>query len=379
MFVRQYYLFRLTIGISLFAYMNPVLGAPGSLSRRGRPPAVTVVLKPIDHDRPAALRLGRAAIAARDGPGAEADRSVAKLDASIAEGSVPGGIVLLDGEPRGVAIWDDPCSLGASLDLFYLEPAAATGDRYREFLRDLEQLLGPVAFVAGPLAGLGPGEDSELMTALGFAPYGRSEMRLPPDAVLPEPRVAPPLRLRRAEAADQPELARLHARAYHGSLDRYLFWNDDNEEVDARVHVLDIFRGRWGPLIPHGSWVATEGDRLVGGVLSLRTDSGALIGDVMVDPGHWGTGVGRACLLASLRAMRSANEPPAYLNVTEGNEAALHLYAHVGFVRSVGPTRDWYNTARVPVPSAAARGAAGARRLGLPGLVGEAPQGAEGR
>ncbi len=312
---------------------------------------MAALLKPVDYDRPAALRLGRAAIVARDGPGAEADRSIARFEVSVGEGRLPGGILVRHGGACGVAFWDDPCPLGASLDLFYLEPAAATADRYREFLRALEQLLGPIAFVAGPLAGLDLGTEAELMAGLGFAPYGRSEMRLPPDATLPEPRVAAPLQLRRMVPGDQPELARLHARAYRGSLDRYLFWNDDDEEVDARAVVGDLLAGRWGPLIPDGSWVVAAADRLVGAVLSVRTESGSLIGDVMVDPACRGTGVGRACLLASLRGMRTANEPPAFLNVTEGNEAALHLYARVGFVRSLGPTHDWYNTARVPVPA----------------------------
>ncbi len=100
-----------------------------------------------------------------------------------------------------------------------------------------------------------------------------------------------------------------------------------------------------------GSWVAEEPTGPVGAVLSVRTSAGVLIADVMVDPDSQGRGLGRAMLLASLRALRAAGDHAVYLNVTEGNHAAVRLYERVGFVRSLGPTHDWYNGHRVPVPA----------------------------
>jgi ribosomal protein S18 acetylase RimI-like enzyme len=68
----------------------------------------------------------------------------------------------------------------------------------------------------------------------------------------------------------------------------------------------------------------------------------------MVDPEFQGSGVGRRLLTTTLRSLRGAGEPRIYLNVTEGNEPALRLYRRLGFVRSLGPTRDWYNALRIP-------------------------------
>jgi len=349
------------------------------LSERTAPAGVSTILAPFRSDLGASAELGRAAIFVRAGPGDEANRWVERFVASLRTGGPPGRLVVVDGAPAGVVVWEEPCSLGATVELIHLAPNAVSRERYHRLLLSVEQVVGPIAFVGGPLGGLEHGDESELMAGLGYVPFGRSEMRLGSGVALPEPRLDPPTILRHVEPTDEPALARLHARAYHGTLDRYLFWADADEEVDARDHFSDVFRGRWGALVASGSWVAEESGRPVGAVLSVRTDVGILIVDVMVDPERRGAGIGRACLLASVRSVRSAGEEPIYLNVTEGNESALRLYDRTGFVRSLGPTRDWYNSARIPVPPPGVVRSVPAGRLGLARFVREPSQGGERR
>jgi ribosomal protein S18 acetylase RimI-like enzyme len=331
--------------------MNPVERA-ADLSNPGRPRGVTELLAPFRVDPHASLEFARAAVLARGEPSEEATRWIAKLEAALTTDALPGRLVLRDGEPVGIAVWQEPVALGITVELLHLGGDAATADRYRWLLAAIEPLAGAIAFVGGPLDGLDPDAEAALMASLAYAPYGRSEMRWREGADLPGAEPAGPLRLRPIEARDQPELATLHARAYRDRLDRYLFWDDPDDEVDARTHVADVLRGRWGEPVAHGSWVAEESSQLIGAVLSVRATNGILIADVMVDPDRQGRGIGRAVLSASLRSMRSKGDRPIFLNVTEGNESALRLYDRLGFVRSLGPTHDWYNTRRVPVGTA---------------------------
>jgi len=188
------------------------------------------------------------------------------------------------------------------------------------------------------------------MRALGYRRYGRSEMVLegagPPADGSPRPGET----LRPVERDDLVALAALHRAAYRDRFDRYLFLELTDEGEDAVREVREILDGRWGEFLPHGSWLLLDGGRPAGAVLTVHGGAGALVADVMVDPASQGHGIGRRVLTRALREMRAGGASRIYLNVTEGNERALRLYRGLGFVRSLGPTRDWYNAARIPVP-----------------------------
>jgi len=187
------------------------------------------------------------------------------------------------------------------------------------------------------------------MRSLGYRPYGRSEM-------VHEGRPSPDVPILRAADGARPAarsdlfaLAELHRRAYRESFDRFLFRELVDDTEDAVREVRQILEGRWGEFFPEGSWVAERDGSLVGAVLSVRGASGALVADVMVAPEDRGRGIGRHLLATAVRSLQQCGETRVYLNVTEGNAPALRLYRAVGFVRSLGPTHDWYNASRIPV------------------------------
>ena len=78
----------------------------------------------------------------------------------------------------------------------------------------------------------------------------------------------------------------------------------------------------------------------------------ALIADVAVAPSSQGKGFGRVVLVGTVRALRERGSTAIALVVTEGNRRAVRLYERLGFVRTLGPTREWYNTRQIPVRSA---------------------------
>lgn len=251
------------------------------------------------------------------------------------------------GSARGVAVWSFGRSLGANVYLLYLEGGTVTPEEYRQLLAELDRRCTTIAFVPGPLAGIAPATEEALMSELGFARYGRSEMKL--ERPVPAAPDAGPGTLRPIRPEDEPALARLHRAAYHGRFDRYLFLEEEDEERDSAREVHQLLHGRWGEPEPNGSVVLDVEGRPVAAVIAVRRAEGVLIADVAVDPSYQGRGVGRRVLAASLARLFAAGAGRVYLNVTEGNTRAQRLYASLGFVRSLGPSRDWYNRRAIPV------------------------------
>ncbi len=307
------------------------------------------MLEPLSDDLAAARRLGHQAIDAHAGPGAWSESWRRSFDERLVAGRVAGRLYVVDGVPSGFVSWTDGGPPGVSVDLWFALGTAAVPETYADLLYGVQEASGPVAFAPGALAGVAPEAEDRLMRGLGFAPYGRSEMSLRAGATLPAVLPEPGELLRPVETNDLPKLAELHRRAYHGRFDRYLFYELPDEAADAAREVREMFEGRWGPFVPAGSWIAERAGEVVGAVLAVHGGAGVLLADVMVDPALQGRGIGRRVLLTALRALRASGEGSIYLNVTEGNAPALRLYERVGFARSLGPSRDWYSTLRIPV------------------------------
>jgi GNAT superfamily N-acetyltransferase len=303
---------------------------------------------PLDSDIAASARLGRAAILGRPWIGTRGPEIADQFEAALRAGDRQGALFLPNGTAVGIAVWQSHGPLGLNVNLLYLEPPHATLPMYARFWRGLGTFAPPIVFAPGETPELTEEEETNLMTGAGFARFGRSEMRLK-DGVSTPPVVSPKqFHVRPVGPGDSSELARLHRIAYHDRFDRYLFLEDADEEVDAARMAKDLFAGRWGVFSPEGSWGIEEHGRLVAGVLSTQRGDGVLIADVMVDPTRQGEGLGRTVLVATLRGLAAAGIGPVFLNVTEGNDRAIRLYERLGFVRTLGPSRDWYDPRRIP-------------------------------
>lgn len=311
--------------------------------------AVSDEVVPVASDIEAAVRLGRAALSGRPWAGDRGLAAAEELEAGVRRDDRPGALYRVDGQPRGILLWNPLGSVGVRAWLAYLEPEVASIDAYARFLAEVRRRFGPIAFVPGEVPGLRPGEEERLMTGLGFASFGRSEMRRRDDSVRPRPELPPGGTLRRVGEHDTQALAQLHRAAYHGTIDRYLFLEEEDELADARRMMGDLFSGRWGPVEPAGSVGIELDGRLVAAVLAVRRRDGVLIADVMVDPSVQGRGLGRAVLLGSLEGLARAGATPVFLAVTESNDRAKRLYASVGFERTLGPEVAWYDPARIPL------------------------------
>jgi len=328
---------------------SPLIGAY-------REPGVTLALVPFAIDQPGALRLANEALRTRLAPGETLADLWPPVDSAIRTGRATGGLLRSEGESRGVVLWEPAGPLGVAVRLLFLAPPAAGAAEYRSVLVLAERSAGPIAFVPGPLAGLSAAEESDLMGSLGFAPYGRLEMVLPPGVVPPPPAPDAPGQVRAVRPDDAPRLARLHELAYRDHLDRFLSIEDLDPVRDAQRQLQDFFGGRWGPPLLAGSAVVELEGRPVAAALAVRRASHALIIDVMTDPEVQGKGFGRRALASAVRALRAQGESAIVLNVTEANERAVRLYAGLGFERTLGPSQEWYNarrmTVKIPPPPA---------------------------
>lgn len=301
---------------------------------------------PDDEER--TLALVREAVRSWPTPPAEATELLAGIEQSIRRGTTRGGLWERDGRPHGVVLWFRSGPLGLSVSLVYLRPPEGTPEGYRALLSAFEHAEGPVVFLPSPFPGLPPAEEERLLHDLGFRRFARSEMSFPDDAPLPSEVPPPGITLRAYRATDDGSAARVHARAFGDSFDRFLFLADLDPMRDGEIAIREIVGGRYGDFLPEASSVAESDGSLVGVVLALRTSRGALIADVATDPAFKGRGVGRAVVARSVRVLRELGVGPARLVVTEGNRRAIELYERLGFVRTLGPIREWYHALRVP-------------------------------
>lgn len=125
-----------------------------------------------------------------------------------------------------------------------------------------------------------------------------------------------------ARPADAAALARVHARAFrHG-------WSESELErlvSDPRVTCH----------------VAREGRSLMGFVLSRIVEDEAEILMVAVDPSAQGRGLGGRLLRRHLGRLAARGARRVFLEVDEGNGAALRLYTRAGFAQ-VGRRPAYY-------------------------------------
>jgi ribosomal protein S18 acetylase RimI-like enzyme len=271
------------------------------------------------------------------------------LTDAIRAGEAPGGLLRREGRPVGLALLGDASSLGVSVELLYLAPDAATRAGYEEALGAIVLRHGELAFAPGVWPGVSAAEVGAAMRARDFAPFARSEMRYPPERPIPPLPDVPGVSLRPMTTADRPSAVELHARAYRGRLDRFLFYRDPDDRRNAEILFEEVYAERWGPVIASATLVAERDGGLVGNCLVVSAPYGPLIADIAVEPAEHGRGIAGALLLASLHAIRATGATVTVLTVTEGNDRARRLYERIGFVLSAGPMTGYFSRRRVPV------------------------------
>jgi ribosomal protein S18 acetylase RimI-like enzyme len=312
--------------------------------------------EPMSSDPSAGRRFVRRALEVRGAGGREPTDWTESFEARLADGSVQARLWTEGGRASGLVSWSPGGPLGVSVHLLYSAAEGSDPGAYGNLLGSFESEFGPVAFLSGPLAGLVPASEERVLVPQGYARFSRSEMTWNGERAIAEPSGVAGERQRPALREDLPSLASLHREAYHGSLDRYLFLEEEDEERDAYRAVREILEGRWGELVDAGSWVAERDGQLAGLVLTVGTDQGALIADVAVAPKLRRSGIAQRLITTAVRSLRAAGAGRIYLNVTDGNLPAVRLYQGLGFVRSLGPTLDWYRRSRFPGPGSPSEG-----------------------
>lgn len=89
------------------------------------------------------------------------------------------------------------------------------------------------------------------------------------------------------------------------------------------------------------TWVAEMDGRVVAMMVGWLVMDELHIATIATDPGYRRRGIGRKLLLHGLRAARHEGAIRAFLEVREGNAAALNMYRGLGFVVE-GRRKEYY-------------------------------------
>lgn len=124
--------------------------------------------------------------------------------------------------------------------------------------------------------------------------------------------------------AHRDALATLLLAAYRGTID------DEGEDLDDARDAIDHYLGI---IVRDHSIVVTEAGIPVAISFVVVVGGVHYIDPVAVDPSHKRRGIGRACVVASLRSMADASLSEVGATITDGNVASERLFHGLGFER----------------------------------------------
>jgi len=153
----------------------------------------------------------------------------------------------------------------------------------------------------------------------------------------PTKKAPPPegLKLQPPEEDEVLGLTKFLIGVYEGHLEQQYGMHVGPEE-EWRGYVGGLFKGDSGQFMPDASYVALEGDRIVGAILVTHWMGTPLVAELGVAKDRRGRGVGRALLEAAMGRLAGRDEPRLALYVTLGNDPAIALYRALGFVQVGG-------------------------------------------
>src|SRR5437773_11548955 len=94
-------------------------------------------------------------------------------------------------------------------------------------------------------------------------------------------------------------------------------------EEEWRGYVGGLFKGDSGQFMPDASYVALEGDRIVGAILVTYWMGTPLVGGLGVAEDRRGRGIGRALLEAAAGRLANRDVPWLGAYLTSGNDAVI--------------------------------------------------------
>lgn len=121
---------------------------------------------------------------------------------------------------------------------------------------------------------------------------------------------------------------------------------DPERFIAAQARTEDMYASYLGSQLDEPNvviLVAVRGGQVLGytyaGVegydyMALRGPAGVLY-DIVVDPAHRGSGIGKVLLDATLAALEAKGAPRVVLSTAEQNESAQRLFARAGFRRTM--------------------------------------------
>jgi GNAT superfamily N-acetyltransferase len=141
--------------------------------------------------------------------------------------------------------------------------------------------------------------------------------------------------LKPPEEAEVLKLTRFLQDVYEGHMEQSFGMHVGSDD-EWREYVADLFKGASGRFMPEASYVALEGERIVGALLTTHWMGMPLVAELGVAKDRRGRGLGRALLQATLHRLATLGEPRAALYVTVGNDPAIRLYESLGFAQAGG-------------------------------------------
>lgn len=133
--------------------------------------------------------------------------------------------------------------------------------------------------------------------------------------------------MRRPTQADERALAALMMRAYVGTIDY-----EGEDEADALAEIRDTLSGGRGPFLWSASNVIEREGVLASATLVIRWHNQPLVAFTMTDARFKRQGLGRACMLSTMRQLHAAGESELHLFVTLANDEAVGLYRSLDLV-----------------------------------------------